>query len=199
MHGGDEDHATGVLSLTNEEPLVVMKAGVDIVWEVVREDCSNSRGSVVRKGEVPLRRGRYGSVHERALGAENGDIGRDWGSGVHRGSEVFASRGGNENIIGIDGNVFVKRGEEESVKDFLGYLRGSGRHGRQGRTVGITGFITLVVRVFFGACLGDFRRSLRLGLERTSLTPTPKSLLMGETPSIVQGTGGFDVFHGSEI
>ena len=46
-------------------------------------------------------------------------------------------------------------------------------------------FIMLVVWVFFGACLGGFHRSLRLGLEQTSPTPTPKSLLTGETPSIV--------------
>ena len=59
-------------------------------------------------------------------------------------------------------------------------------------------FIVLVARVFFGAYSGGFRRSLRSGLERTSPTPEPKSLPTGETPSIVQGTGGFDVCHGSE-
>ena len=115
--------------MTNEEPLVVMKAGVDIVREVVRKDCGDSHGSMVRKGEAPLRHGRCRSVHERTLGAENGDINRDWGIGVHRGSEILVSRGGDKNIIGVDGNVFMKRGEEESVEDFLGYLRGSGRHG----------------------------------------------------------------------
>ena len=35
-------------------------------------------------------------------------------------------------------------------------------------------FITFVVRVFFGACSGDFHRSLRSGLERTSPTLEPK-------------------------
>ena len=35
MCGGDKDRATRVSSLTNEEPLVVMKACVDIVREVV--------------------------------------------------------------------------------------------------------------------------------------------------------------------
>ena len=133
MRGGDEDRVTGVSSLTNEEPLVVMKAGVDIVREVVQKNCGDSCGSVVRKGEAPLRRGRCGSVHERVLSTKNRDISRDWGSGVHRGPEVFVSRGGDENIIGVDGNVFVKRGEEEGVEDFLGDLGGSGRHhGREG-------------------------------------------------------------------
>ena len=128
MRGGDEDRATGVSSLTNEEPLVIVKARIDVVWEVVRENCGNSRGSVVGKGEAPLRRGGCGSVPERALGAENGDVSCDWGSSVHRGSEVFVPRGGDEDIIRVNGNVFVKRGKEESVEDFLGYLGGSGRH-----------------------------------------------------------------------
>jgi hypothetical protein len=35
MHGGDEDRATRVSSLTNEEPLGVVEACVDIMWEVV--------------------------------------------------------------------------------------------------------------------------------------------------------------------
>ena len=35
MCGGDEDRATGVSSLTNEEPLVVVKARVDVMWEIV--------------------------------------------------------------------------------------------------------------------------------------------------------------------
>ena len=128
MRGGDEDRATGVSSLTNEEPLVVVKACIDIVWEVIREDCGDSCGGVVRKGEAPLRCGRCGSVHERALGAENRDVSCDWGSGAHQGSEVFASRGGDENIVGVNGNVFVEWGKEESIEDFLGYLGGSGRH-----------------------------------------------------------------------
>ena len=59
---GDKDRATGVLSLTNEEPLVVVKAGIDIVWEVVGEDCSDSCYSVVRERETALRRSRGGSV-----------------------------------------------------------------------------------------------------------------------------------------
>ena len=35
MCGGDKDRAARVPSLTNEEPLVVVKACVDIVWEVI--------------------------------------------------------------------------------------------------------------------------------------------------------------------
>ena len=68
-----------------------------------------------------------------------------------------------------------------------------------GETIEPVSFITLVVQAFFGAYSGDFRRSLRLGLERTSPTLEPKSLLTGETLSNGRGTEGFDVFHGSEI
>ena len=35
LRGGDKDRATGVSALANEEPLVVVKAGVDIVGEVI--------------------------------------------------------------------------------------------------------------------------------------------------------------------
>ena len=35
MSGWNEDRATGMSPLANEEPLVVVKAGVDIVWEVI--------------------------------------------------------------------------------------------------------------------------------------------------------------------
>ena len=45
------------------------------------------------------------------------------------GSKVFVARRGDENVIGIHGNIFVERGEEESVEDFLGDLGRSGRHG----------------------------------------------------------------------
>ena len=128
MCGGDKDRATGVSSLTNEEPLVVVKACVDIMREVIRKDCGDSRCHVVWKGKTSLRRGRCGSVSERTLGAENGDVSCDRGSGGHRGSEVFLSRGGDEDVVGVHGDVFVKWGEEECVEDFLSDLGGSGRH-----------------------------------------------------------------------
>jgi hypothetical protein len=115
-------------SLTNEEPLVIVKVCIDIMWEVVREDCSDSHSGMVGKREAPLRHGRRGGVCERAFGAEDRDISHDWGSSSHWGSEVFASGGGDENVIGVNGNVFVEWSEKESVENFLGDLRGSGRH-----------------------------------------------------------------------
>ena len=130
MSGGDEDRAARMSSLTNEEPLVVVKACVDIVWEVIREDGGDSRSGVVRKGETPLCRGGYGSVREGTFGAENGDVNHYRSSGGHWGSEVFVTRRGDEDIVGIDSDVFMKRGEKESVEDFLGDARGSGRHCR---------------------------------------------------------------------
>jgi hypothetical protein len=126
---GDKDRATRVSSLTNEEPLVVVKSCVDVVWEIIGEDCGDSRYSVVRERETSLCRGRRGRVRQGTSGAEDGYIGCCWGIGGHRGSEIFASGGGDEDIVGVNGDIFVERGEEESVEDFLGYLRGSGRHG----------------------------------------------------------------------
>ena len=128
MCGGNEDRATRVSPLTNEEPLVVVEAGVDIVREVIGKNCGDSRNGMVRKGETPLRCGGCRSVLERAFGAENRDVGRSRGSGSHRGSEVFASRGSDEDVIRVDGDVLVERGEEEGVEDFLSYLGRSGRH-----------------------------------------------------------------------
>ena len=78
MCGGDKDRATGVASLTNEEPLMVMESSIDIVWKVVREDGSYGCNSVVGKGKAPLRRGGSRSIHEGAFGTENGDVSCDW-------------------------------------------------------------------------------------------------------------------------
>ena len=86
---------------------------------------------MVREGEAPLRRGRSRSVHKGVLSTENRDIGYDWGSGCHQGSEALTPRGGDEDVVGIDGDVFVRRGEEKGVEDFLSYLRRSGRHRRE--------------------------------------------------------------------
>ena len=115
--------------MANEEPLVVMKAGINIVGEIIRKNGGDSRGGVIREGKTPLRRGGGRGVCKRTLRAEDGDVSRDWGIGVHRGSEVLALRGGDEDVVGVDGDIFVERGEEEGVENFLGYTWGSGRHG----------------------------------------------------------------------
>ena len=115
--------------MANEEPLVVVKAGIDIVGEIVREDRGYGRDGMVREGETALRGGGRGSVRQRSSGTEDGDIGCGRGVCGHRGSKVFAAWGGDKNVVGVDGNILVERSEEESVEDFLGYLRGSGRHG----------------------------------------------------------------------
>ena len=130
MRGRNEDHATGVSPLANEEPLVVVEMCVDIVREVIREDRSDSCGGVVGKGETPLRRGRCGSIRKRSLGAEDGYISRGWGICGRWGPKVFMSWGGDKDIVGVNGDVLVERSKEESVEDFLGDLGRSGRHGR---------------------------------------------------------------------
>ena len=128
MCGGDKDRVTGVSSLTNEEPLVVVKACVDIVWKVIREDGGDSRYSVVGKGETSLCRGGRGSVREGAFGTENRDVSRNRGSGIQWGSDIFTSRRGDEDIVGVDSDIFVEWGKKESVEYFLGYVGRCGRH-----------------------------------------------------------------------
>ena len=160
MCGGDKDRAARVSSLTNEEPLVVVKACVDIVWEVIREDGGNGRGGVVWEGKTPLCCGGRRSVLEGAFGTENRDVSCGWSCGGHRGSEVFTTRGGDKDIVGVNGDVFMKWGEKEGVEDFLSYLGGSRRHGRRRGRIETTLLIMLVVRVSFGASSGDCHRSL---------------------------------------
>ena len=128
MCGGDEDCATGVSPLANEEPLVIVEVRVDVVREVIREDRGDSRGGVVRKGETPLCCGGCGSIRKRSFGAEDGYIRRGWGVCGHWGSKVFPSRGGDKDVVGVNSDVLVEWGKEESVKDFLSDLGGSGRH-----------------------------------------------------------------------
>ena len=41
MGGRDKDRATGMSSLANEEPLMVVEAGVDIMGKVIRKDCGD--------------------------------------------------------------------------------------------------------------------------------------------------------------
>ena len=128
MRGGNKDRTTGVSSLANEEPVVVVKAGIDIVREVVGEDRGDGRGSMVREGKTPLRRSRCRSICKGTSGAEDRDVGCDRGVGSHQGSEVFAARRSDKHVVGIDGDIFMKWGEEESVEYLLRDLGGSGRH-----------------------------------------------------------------------
>ena len=111
MCGGDKDRATRMSSLTNEEPLVVVKVRVDIVWKVIRENGGDSRYGVVGKGEASLCRGGRGRVREGVFGAENRDISRSRDSGIHGGSEVYSSWGGDKDIVGVNGDVLMERGE----------------------------------------------------------------------------------------
>ena len=116
--------------MANEEPLVVMEACVDVVREIVRENCGDSRGGVVWEGETSLRRSGCRSVREGASGAEDRDIGCDRSISGRRGLEVFATRRGNENVVGVNGDVFVEWGKKEGVENFLRDSRRGGQHGR---------------------------------------------------------------------
>ena len=130
MCGWDEDRTTGMSSLANEEPLVVVEARIDVMWEVIREDRGDSCDGVVRKGEAPLRRSRCRSFLKRSFSAEDGDVSCGRSADGHWGSEVFASWGGDKHVVGINGDVFVERGKKESVENFLSNSRRGGRHGR---------------------------------------------------------------------
>ena len=132
MCGGDENRAAWVSSLTDEEPLVIVEARIDIVWEVVQENCGDGRCSVIWKRETSLRCGGRGGVLEWAFGAENRDVSRGWGGSIHQGSEVFVPRGSDEDVVRVNGDVFVERGEEKGVENFLSDLRRGGGHCRWG-------------------------------------------------------------------
>ena len=111
---------------------MVVKAGVDVMREVVGKDGGDSRDGVVRERETSLRCGGRGGVDEGSFGAEDRDVSCDRGISGHRGSEVFTARSGNKDVVGVYGDVFVERGEEESVENFLGDLWRGGRHGQRG-------------------------------------------------------------------
>ena len=128
MHGGNEDHATRVSPLTDEEPLIGVESGIDIVWEVVGKDRGYGRNSMIGEGETPLCCSGSGSVHERAFGTENRDVSCYGGISGHWGSEILTSRGGDENVIGVYSDILMEWGEEEGVEDFLSDLGRSGRH-----------------------------------------------------------------------
>ena len=113
-----------VPSAANEEPLVVVKTGVDIVREIIGEDRGDSRDGVIGEGKTSLCCGGYGSVGEGTSGAKDRDVSRYRGISSHRGPEMFLSRSGDEDIVRVDGDIFVERGEEEGVEDFLGYMGG---------------------------------------------------------------------------
>ena len=130
MRGGNENRAAGVSSLANEEPLMIVEARVDVVREVIQEDHGNSCCGVVRKGETPLHRGGCGSVLKRTFGTEDGYVGRGWSIYGHRESKVFASWGGDKDVVRVNGDVLMEWSKEESVENFLSDLGGSGRHRR---------------------------------------------------------------------
>jgi hypothetical protein len=110
--------------------LVVVKAGIYIVGEVVGKDRGYGRDGVIGERETALCGSGCGGVRQRSTGAKDGYIGRSWGVCGHRGSEIFAAWGGDKDVVGVDGDVLVEWSKEESVEDFLSYSRGSGRHRR---------------------------------------------------------------------
>ena len=108
-------------------------------------------------------------------------------------------RGGNVDIIGVNGDIVMERGEEKSIEQFLGDTRGSGRHCVLERwQFDHVSFIFFIAQAFIAACSGDSHKSQQLDPERTSPTPRPKSLLKEGILSIAPGTVDFNVSHGSK-
>ena len=128
--GRDEDRVTRVLSLPNEEPLVVVKSRVDVMREIIREDCCNGGDRVVRERKTALCRSGHWFSNKGPSRTEDRDVGRDGCVSSHWGSEVFSSGRCDEDVIGVNGDIFVEWGEEESIKKFLRNLWQSGRHRR---------------------------------------------------------------------
>ena len=128
VRGRDEDRATGVSSLANEEPLIDMDLGIDIMREVIGKDCSDGSDCMIGEGETSLCCSRHRFGGEGSSGTENGDVSCDWGVSSYWGLEVLLARGGDIDIVRVDGDIIVKWGEEEGVEDFLSNLGGSGRH-----------------------------------------------------------------------
>ena len=84
MRGGGKDSTTRVSSLSNKEPLVGVKVGIDIVREIVGEDHGYGSDSVIREGEASLRCGGDRSAIKGSSCTQNGDVSCDGGVGCHR-------------------------------------------------------------------------------------------------------------------
>ena len=83
---------------------------------------------MIGEGKAPLRHSGHGDISQRLSRAQNRDVSGCSGSGSHWGLRVFSSGEGDKNIVGIDSDIFVKRGEEEGIEKFARDLRQSGRH-----------------------------------------------------------------------
>ena len=130
-----------VLSLANEEPLVGMQSGVDVMQKVIRKNSRNGSDCVIGEGEAALCCGRQWGVGKGLFCAQDGDIGCDGGIGVHRWSEVFLVGGGDKNIVGVYSDIFVEQGEEKGVEEFLRNMRQGGRHRHGGLSCSCSCFL----------------------------------------------------------
>ena len=75
---------TGVSPLPNEEPLMIVEAGVNVMREIVGEDCGYGGDSVVGERKTPLRCGRGGSVVKGSSSAQDRDVSCGRGVGCRR-------------------------------------------------------------------------------------------------------------------
>ena len=119
-----------VSSLSYKEPLIGMEPGVDVMWEVIRKDCRDGGDSMIRERGTPLRRSGYWFGRKGTSCAQDRDISCHGSVDSPRGPEVFSSRGGDIDVIGVNGDIIMERGKKEGVKYFLSYAGGCRRHSR---------------------------------------------------------------------
>ena len=61
---GDKDCSVGMPSSANEEPLGVVKIGVDVMREIIGQNSCDGGDGVIQKWEAPLCCGRDGSCRQ---------------------------------------------------------------------------------------------------------------------------------------
>ena len=54
VRGGDKDCVMGVSSLANEEPLVVVKSGVNVMGEIIRQNGCDGGNCMIRDWKTSL-------------------------------------------------------------------------------------------------------------------------------------------------
>ena len=115
--------------MSHKKPLVGVEPGIDVVWQVVRKDCRDGGNSVIGKRETPLCRSGHQFGGKGASSTEDRDIGHRGSVDSHWGLEVFPSRGGDIDVVGVNGDIVVERGKKKGVEYFLSYAGGCRRHG----------------------------------------------------------------------
>ena len=79
VQGRDKNGASRVSSLTNKEPLVVVESGIDVMWEIIREDCCYGGDGVIGERETSLLCGGNQGIGKRSSCTQDRDISHSGG------------------------------------------------------------------------------------------------------------------------